>query len=185
MFEITTPTDRETLAAGLGRLQAEIHQHFSDLPLETFFAPQGEFWSPEGHLRHLNKSVRAVGQGMAIPKLLLRLRFGASQGGSRPFEAVREQYLAALADGSAQAGSFAPSAHTPDLTPAAWKAQILGFWQKGSNELLHQLERWRDPALDRCLLPHPILGKLTVREMLFFTLYHNAHHARRVVERSG
>jgi hypothetical protein len=31
-------------------------------------------------------------------------------------------------------------------------------------------------------LPHPLLGKLTVREMLFFTLYHQRHHVA-VVER--
>jgi hypothetical protein len=27
------------------------------------------------------------------------------------------------------------------------------------------------------------MGKFTVREMLYFTLYHNAHHGRRVWER--
>lgn len=29
------------------------------------------------------------------------------------------------------------------------------------------------------------LGKLTVREMLFFTLYHNLHHAQNVARRTG
>ena len=36
--------------------------------------------------------------------------------------------------------------------------------------------------LDAVLLPHPLLGKLTVREMLFFTVYHVQHH-RALVER--
>jgi len=30
--------------------------------------------------------------------------------------------------------------------------------------------------LDRVMLPHPLLGKLTLREMLFFTIYHVEHH---------
>jgi hypothetical protein len=30
--------------------------------------------------------------------------------------------------------------------------------------------------LERIRLPHPLLGRLTTREMLFFTLYHNQHH---------
>ena len=37
--------------------------------------------------------------------------------------------------------------------------------------------------LDRYRLPHPLLGKLTVREMLFFTVYHNYHHVRSVADR--
>ncbi|MEO8501391.1 MAG: hypothetical protein ABI565_10790 [Vicinamibacteria bacterium] len=31
-------------------------------------------------------------------------------------------------------------------------------------------------ALDSTRLPHPILGRLSVREMAFFTLYHLRHH---------
>jgi hypothetical protein len=34
-------------------------------------------------------------------------------------------------------------------------------------------------------MPHPLLGKLTVREMLLFTLYHNLHHVQNVARRKG
>jgi uncharacterized damage-inducible protein DinB len=43
-------------------------------------------------------------------------------------------------------------------------------------ELVRAAGRWSERALDARQLPHPLLGKLTVREMLFFTLYHNRHH---------
>jgi hypothetical protein len=42
---------------------------------------------------------------------------------------------------------------------------------------------WREADLDRYLLPHPLLGKLTLREMLHFTLYHNYHHVQSVATR--
>ncbi len=48
--------------------------------------------------------------------------------------------------------------------------------------LAQGIERWSDAQLDRRCLPHPLLGKLSVREMLFFTLYHNLHHVQ-VAER--
>jgi len=32
-------------------------------------------------------------------------------------------------------------------------------------------------SVDQYQLPHPVLGKLTIREMLFFTIYHNLRHA--------
>ena len=34
-------------------------------------------------------------------------------------------------------------------------------------------------------MPDPALGQLTVREMLYFTLYHNLHHVRNVAGRLG
>jgi hypothetical protein len=45
------------------------------------------------------------------------------------------------------------------------------------------LQGWSEQALDRLRLPHPGLGLLTVREMLLFTLYHNAHHVFGVAQR--
>ena len=32
--------------------------------------------------------------------------------------------------------------------------------------------------LDHYLLPHPLLGKITLREMLFFSAYHIQHHTK-------
>jgi hypothetical protein len=36
--------------------------------------------------------------------------------------------------------------------------------------------QWSEAELDRYTLPHPLLGDLTMREMLCFTLYHNQRH---------
>ena len=49
--------------------------------------------------------------------------------------------------------------------------------------LVTEVERWSERAMDRYRLPHPLLGQLTVREMLFFTLYHNVHHIHVVARR--
>jgi hypothetical protein len=50
-------------------------------------------------------------------------------------------------------------------------------------ELGRRVVSWSEIDLDRYRLPHPLLGKLTVREMLFFTLQHLAHHASKVEAR--
>jgi len=42
---------------------------------------------------------------------------------------------------------------------------------------------WGDDALDRYRLPHPLIGKLTLREMLVFTLFHFDHHRDNVARR--
>jgi hypothetical protein len=38
------------------------------------------------------------------------------------------------------------------------------------------LERFTEDDLERYILPHPLLGKITLREMMYFTAYHVEHH---------
>jgi hypothetical protein len=58
-------------------------------------------------------------------------------------------------------------------------------WTRTTVELQNAIRRWPESALDGQLLPHPLLGPLTVREMRAFTVYHTAHHLQRVAERAG
>ena len=60
----------------------EIGDYLEGFTVEEFLAPQGAKWSPEGHLRHLIKSVRAVTRGMGMPKILLGLLYGSAREGS-------------------------------------------------------------------------------------------------------
>ena len=39
-----------------------------------------------------------------------------------------------------------------------------------------RIDSFSEKDLDNYILPHPLLGKLTIREMLFFTIYHVQHH---------
>ena len=54
---------------------------------------------------------------------------------------------------------------------------------EASQNLTRSASGWGEWTLDRLRLPHPALGRLTVREMLFFTLYHNLHHVENVARR--
>jgi hypothetical protein len=50
-------------------------------------------------------------------------------------------------------------------------------WLQIGQRLIGAVKRnWGESELDSYILPHPILGKLTIREMLFFTLYHDTLH---------
>ncbi len=177
-FEVApSPRSARGIAASLKALEAETADRFGELSDEEFLAPQGSHWSPAGHLRHLAKSVRAVARGMRLPAVAL-LFFGLARGRSRSYEEIREAYGEALAAGG-KAGRFAPGGGERD------RDSVISEWLSSNRQLTDALAEWSEKALDRYRLPHPLLGKLTVREMLFFTIHHNAHHARRVLERSG
>jgi uncharacterized damage-inducible protein DinB len=109
--------------------------------------------------------------------------FGKARHTSLDYDSLRAKYLGKLGEGG-KAGPFAPSKHEePDL--AAWRAKIMRQFDVTNRDLAAAVSRWSDAQLDRLQMPHPLLGKLTVREMLFFTLYHELHHIGNVERRRG
>jgi hypothetical protein len=183
-FETGTPKTGAELAAALGQLLAQGTAFLQTLGDAEFFAPQGTYWSPSEHVRHLRKSAAAVTSGLNAPRWFLTLRFGRAKAPSRTFTQIVEAYRAVLSAG-ATAGRFTPARESSPGDPAARRNEVLNAWAAATVGLQNAIRGWDEFALDRYVLPHPILGPLTVREMLHFTVYHTAHHLRRVAERSG
>lgn len=181
-FDTGAPTTGAEILRELRRVHAESETYLRAMPAAEFIRAQGEKWSPAEHARHLAKSVRPLGMALGLPRFILWLRFGRASAGSRPFGVIREAYRARLAEG-VQAGRFAPSAQSAPADAEAYRENVLAAWNAANAELQARVGAWDETALDRYRLPHPALGKLTVREMLFFTLYHNAHHLNLVASR--
>ena len=51
-------------------------------------------------------------------------------------------------------------------------------------KLIAKIEKQTESDLDKYILPHPLLGKVTLREMLYFTIHHNEHHLELLRNRS-
>jgi hypothetical protein len=172
------------IARELRALQARAQDFWSSFSTSGFFQPLGDAWSPADNVRHLLKSNRPVLRALSTPKLLLAVRFGAGLRPSRTYAEVRERYFARLAEG-VTAGRFAPRPLEASEQTEDQRRALLADMDQVSKQLADAIAGWREWQLDRLVLPHPALGRLTVREMLFFTLYHNLHHVRNVERRSA
>jgi hypothetical protein len=181
-FAPPEPQSGADILGALRGLHSEADAYLRTLSASTFVEPQGEKWSPADHVRHLRKSISPLVPALAMPRFVILGMFGWSRRGSHSYPALREIYLRALDDGG-QAGRFAPSPRPLPADAEHYRDEILAEWQRTSDELLVEIARWPETSLDRCRLPHPLLGKLSVREMLFFTLYHNSHHLNLIAAR--
>src|SRR2546423_494107 len=161
---------RDEIVRAVEDAQREGAAYWSAFDADAFFRPMGSSWSPSETVRHLIKSIRAVVKGLATPKLVLRLTFGKARRPSVTSEALISRYLGLLEAGGT-AGRFAPSAQTD-----ADRSTILDRLAAANAALVDAIGRWSDADLDRHQMPHPLLGKITLREMLFFTVYHQPHH---------
>jgi hypothetical protein len=179
-MDVESPQTQDQILSAFQEQEAASLAYWNAFDTESFFRPIGTSWSPADTVRHLNKSTRPVMKALAMPKIALRLLFGRPRRGSMTFDAFRARYLGALAEGG-KAGRFAPSERSVNDADT-WRLAIMRDFSRINADLRRNIARWRDSKLDRFQLPHPLLGKLTVREMLFFTLYHQRHHIA-VVER--
>lgn len=176
MLDVFDPYSLGEIASCLERAEREVGELFASCPPESFVAaPEPGVWSPGEHLAHLVLSSRAVERALGVPRPLLWLRFGPAHRASRRYVEVRDAYRAALARGGRASGGFIPRL-VDAASPATTQREALARWHHTSAALLVRLRAWDEASLDRIRLPHPLLGKMTVREILLFTLYHDLHH---------
>ena len=174
MVEIKTKSD---LIMSLRDANQHAVSWFLEIPATDFFTRQRETWSASDNVDHLVRAVKPVTQALKLPKFTLQAMFGKPQKASMPYEELCQIYRDEIAKGAQASGRFLPNQEQPAENAEEKKQELVDRFSKAGAELVSAVEKWDESELDQYLLPHPILGKLTIREMLFFTIYHNLRHA--------
>ncbi len=126
-------------------------------------------WTPIQQLSHIEKSVAPVKLAFSVPKFVLSLLFGKANRSSRSYDELVSKYKSKL-----EAGGKSTTRFLPDTTCDRIKLQ--DAVDKHVKVLSDKIDRFSENELDQFILPHPLLGKLTLREMIYFTIYHVEHH---------
>lgn len=162
----------------LERVSKTYRQWYLDRPIEKMeSAPEGA-WTAGQHLLHLIKSTKPLAKGMGYPRFLLLLKFGKAKHASRSYETVIQEYQDALDRGGKASGEYVPRKVRKEE-----RDQLLGRFRDEMAVLINQVHQWSEKHLDNTVAPHPLIGKLTVRELLYFTIYHTEHHLTILEER--
>lgn len=138
----------------------------------VFFQKSGSKWSIAENVQHLVLSAKPLNLAFSLPKILFTILFGKPYRKSYSYDEIVKRYQQLLKD-----GAVAPGAYVPKSVPLKGdKTEVVNRFKKTYQTLLSKLHQWSDEELDKYFLPHPLLGKLTVREMICFTAYHISHH---------
>jgi hypothetical protein len=151
----------ETLCEKLSVLSAPVFE----------FQPAPEKWSPAQHGKHILKSIRPVAQGLSLPLFVPRLLFGPPKHEPMNYDRVVKQYQKKLAE-----GLVAPAPFIPKKVTLAERDVLLATIRSTTAALVKDASKRSDTQLDGVCFPHPSLGRISIREMLFFSLYHVRHH---------
>jgi hypothetical protein len=177
--EVGDPFTAAEIADALEARHASSVAYWSTFDTAAFHRPFGTAWSPADNVRHLTTTMRAVTRGLLLPRIVLFLKFRRPDRPSRRYAEVRDAYRARLAQGGT-AGRFGPRPRPEPADPEAERATVMQYHALAVQGIRDATSRWSEQALDRRQLPHPLMGPLSVREMLLFTLYHNQHHVDNV-----
>lgn len=179
-MEIGDPFAKNELIANFGKANKDVSTYFSSVALTQFFTAPVNRWSPAANLDHLIKSITPVSLALRLPTFLLAILFGKATVGSKRIGQIKQIYLGKLAEGAKASRAFTPKSDNNPSDPAKSKDFLLAKWDKATEKLMLSFSEWNENDLETIRLPHPILGKLTVREMMLFTLYHYSHHTNNV-----
>lgn len=141
--------------------------------------PEGK-WTTGQQALHLLQSIKPLNDALSMPKFLLRFKFGKANREVRDYETVIKRYnerLKTVPEGV----TFGPSRkmHVPKLKD---KSYIITRLQCESKKLQYKTRKMSDKNLDTLILPHPLMGKMIVREMLMWTPYHVEHHTDQLIK---
>ncbi|NNM18648.1 MAG: DinB family protein [Croceitalea sp.] len=171
--------DKQSIA----QLMHENHQKFisklSALSDTDFEYKPAVKWTAGQQLEHIIKSVKPVVTAFSVPLFLLKMKFGLTNRPSKTYEELVEKYLGVLEKNKRYA---IPKKFAPDYIGIHQRKKKLAYLNTLVLKLNRKANRLSEKDLDTYILPHPVMGKLTLREMLYFTAYHVQHHEVQIAQ---
>lgn len=151
------------------------HQAFTDylepMNQSDFLFAHPHKWSAGQQLDHLVKSTKPLLISIRLPKFVLKMVFGKANRASKTYEGLVEKYQLKLQEGGRATAAFIPP-------PIAFeqRSALSNQLNKIIQQLTKGISSFTEKDLDSIILPHPLLGKITYREMMYFTICHVQHH---------
>lgn len=128
-------------------------------------------WSVTQNVEHINIGLLRVSNYLTLPKSSIESNFGLSERASTSNETVVKVFENAFRNGVKATAPFIPGLNL--------ETSVDQLVSQGKNLLevfISNLQNWSEEELETFNCPHPVLGKITVREILYFTIYHVQHH---------
>jgi len=166
--------NKATLISNFSVAIQEFEQTLQQINDDDFFISANNKWSVAENVRHLILSVKPVNMAMGLPKFIF-LYFGKPNRPLMNYDGVVAKYQSKLKAGGKAMGPYVPKKITMS------KAELIADFRNAHLKLIKRIESWSETDLDRYLLPHPLIGKMMMREMLYFTLYHIRHHQKTII----
>jgi hypothetical protein len=163
--------NKKEIAEQLYKKHILFTNYIDSLSNKDFEYSYNEKWSAGQQMDHIYRAVKPLTQALNLPHFILKLLFGKTNRAGKNYEELVKKYLSKLENGGRASGRFIPK-----KIVFIQKKTLINKLHHIVEKLILQVNKLSDAELDNLILPHPLLGKLTLREMMYFTIYHVEHH---------
>jgi hypothetical protein len=175
---MSDPQNQQDIIEQLATVQQAISNDIARMTETQFCGGISESWSAEGYLKHLLLSTKPVAKAMGFPAEVLEKQFGLAEHSSRSYADLVSAYQKRLNEGirAEDFDKVVPVFYRFPEGITDERAYLVQSWNETNQRLISAAQQKTEAELDRLQLPHPAVGMLTLREMLFFTIHHNTLH---------
>lgn len=165
--------NKESITEILEEKHQELFSWLESQPNEKWMeGPDGK-WTVGQHTLHLVKSIRLLNHALSFPSFILKYKYGTINRELRDYDTVAKRYQDKLNANLDKAKKFNSSLKIPTLLEK--NALITGL-KIQNKKLQYKTRKLKDKNLDTLILPHPLMGRMAVREIIMWTAYHTEHH---------
>jgi len=165
------------------QLLEEKHQNLYDWLAnqseENWMKGPKDKWTTGQHILHLSDSLEMLNKGLSYPKFILKSKFGVRNRDLRDYKTVSENYFSKLKISQEKATTFNSTLKTPSLSE---RSKLITKLKTAQEKLQRKTSKWKDIDLDTYLLPHPLMGRMPIREIIMWTACHTEHHTNTLKE---
>jgi len=172
--------DKEAIADLIESKHNKLISWLEQQPEESWTeGPKGK-WTTGQQVLHLLQSIKPLNNALSMPKFVLQLKFGKANRPVRDYEAIVKRYQERLEDVNGKTFKGSQNMKIPTLED---KHYLLNRLQTESKKLQYKTKKISDKNLDTLILPHPLMGKMPIREIIMWTAYHVEHHTHTLTEK--
>jgi hypothetical protein len=165
--------DKEEIAELIDAKHSELIHWLEQQPNESWTqGPEGK-WTQGQQALHLLQSIVPLNNALSLPKFLIRYKFGKANRSVRDYNTVVNRYQERLKDAKGKTFKGSQNMKVPTINE---KQYILNRLQTESKKLQYKTKKISDKNLDKLILPHPLMGKMPIREIIMWTAHHVEHH---------
>lgn len=171
------PMNKEVIISQLNANYQQFITFITQLSEEDYLYKYADKWNAAQQLGHIVVCVEPLLYVYGKDATWITERFGTTEPRNRSYDTMHDLYIGLLTQGGKAPERFLPPAEIESSrTEQCQKLMTM------ITTLCQQINAFEEIQLDTLLIPHPLLGNISLREMLYNVIYHVTHHQKAAEE---
>lgn len=165
--------EKEAILNLLEEKHQELLDWLNNQPKENWGKGPDNKWTTGQQVLHVVNSLQLLNNVLSYPRFFLKYKFGVCNRPTRGYDTIVEKYEQKLKANQDKAAIFNKKLKKPLQKN---RERLINRLQIQNKKLQYKFKRISNLNLDTLVIPHPLMGKMTIREIVMWAAHHTEHH---------